>query len=63
MSYGLTGHNDRYGQVKNPHARDRIWTDEEVARWIEGAGVEDAHMTTAFLLLQFTAHGRPTFSG
>jgi len=24
MSYGLTGHNERYGQVKNPHARDRI---------------------------------------
>jgi indoleacetamide hydrolase len=24
MSYGLTGHNARYGQVKNPHARDRI---------------------------------------
>jgi mandelamide amidase len=23
MSYGLTGHNARYGQVKNPHARDR----------------------------------------
>jgi mandelamide amidase len=24
MSYGLTGHNERYGQVKNPHARDRV---------------------------------------
>jgi indoleacetamide hydrolase len=24
MSYGLTGHNARYGQVKNPHARDRL---------------------------------------
>jgi len=24
MSYGLTGHNARYGQVMNPHARDRI---------------------------------------
>lgn len=24
MSYGLTGHNARYGQVKNPHARDRM---------------------------------------
>jgi indoleacetamide hydrolase len=24
MSYGLTGHNERYGQVKNPHGRDRI---------------------------------------
>jgi mandelamide amidase len=24
MSYGLTGHNARFGQVKNPHARDRV---------------------------------------
>ena len=24
MSYGLTGHNARYGQVKNPKARDRV---------------------------------------
>ncbi len=24
MSYGLTGHNASYGQVKNPHARDRV---------------------------------------
>ncbi len=24
MSYGLTGHNARYGQVRNPHARDRV---------------------------------------
>jgi Asp-tRNA(Asn)/Glu-tRNA(Gln) amidotransferase A subunit family amidase len=24
MSYGLTGHNARYGQVKNPHVRDRV---------------------------------------
>ncbi len=24
MSYGLTGHNERYGQVKNPHALNRV---------------------------------------
>ncbi|SDD76753.1 mandelamide amidase [Bradyrhizobium brasilense] len=24
MSYGLTGHNEHFGQVKNPHARDRM---------------------------------------
>src|SRR6201999_2400794 len=24
MSYALTGHNARYGQVKNPNARDRV---------------------------------------
>jgi indoleacetamide hydrolase len=24
MSYGLTGHNASYGQVRNPHARDRV---------------------------------------
>jgi hypothetical protein len=35
--------------------RDRIWTDDEIARWIEAAGAEDPHMRTAFLLLQYTA--------
>ncbi len=46
-------------RLKTSRPRDRIWTDEEVARWIEVAGVEDPHMRTAFLLLQFTAQ-RPT---
>src|SRR6202035_2693275 len=42
-------------RLKTSRPRDRIWTDEEIARWIEAAGAEDPHMTTAFLLLQFTA--------
>jgi integrase len=46
-------------RLKTSRPRDRIWTDDEVARWIEIAGAEDSHMTTAFLLLQFTAQ-RPT---
>jgi hypothetical protein len=46
-------------RLKTSRPRDRIWTDEEVARWIEIAGAEDPHMTVAFLLLQFTAQ-RPT---
>jgi integrase len=35
--------------------RDRIWSDDEVARWMVAARSEDHHMTTAFLILQFTA--------
>jgi Phage integrase family len=46
-------------RLKMSRPRDRIWTDDEVARWLESAGVQDPHMTTAFLLLQFTAQ-RPT---
>ena len=42
-------------RLKTTRARDRIWADDEIARWIEAASVEDPHMTTAFLLLQFTA--------
>jgi integrase len=42
-------------RLKTSPPRDRIWTDEEVARWIDSARPEDPHMTTAFLLLQFTA--------
>jgi hypothetical protein len=42
-------------RLKTSRPRDRIWTDEEIARWIGAAGAEDPHMTTAFLLLQFTA--------
>jgi hypothetical protein len=46
-------------RLKTSRPRDRIWTDDEVARWIGGAVAEDPHMTAAFLLLQFTAQ-RPT---
>jgi hypothetical protein len=46
-------------RLKISRPRDRIWTDDEVVRWIDVAGAEDPHMTTAFLLMQFTAQ-RPT---
>lgn len=32
MSYGLTGDNDRYGQVKNPHGREHIPGGHRVAQ-------------------------------
>jgi hypothetical protein len=46
-------------RLKTIRPRDRIWADGEISRWIEAAKAEDPHMTTAFLLLQFTAQ-RPT---
>jgi integrase len=35
--------------------RDRVWSDDEIGRWLEAAKIEDPHMTTGFLMLQFTA--------
>jgi hypothetical protein len=35
--------------------RDRIWSDDEIERWLAVADTEDPHMTTVFLLLQYTA--------
>jgi len=46
-------------RLKTSRPATAIWTNDEVARWLDGAGVEEAHMTTAFLLLQFNAQ-RPT---
>ena len=46
-------------RLKTSRPRDRVWSDDELARWIAVAATEDTHMTTAFLLLQFTAQ-RPT---
>ncbi len=58
--YGIVTTDEAAGlRLKTSRPRDRIWTDGEVACWIEVAGVEDPHMTTAFLLMQFTAQ-RPT---
>jgi hypothetical protein len=58
--YGVVSTDEAAGlRLKTTRPRDRVWTDDEVARWIEAAGAEDSHMTTAFLLLQFTAQ-RPT---
>jgi integrase len=58
--YGVAATDETAGlRLKTNRPRDRIWTDHEVARWVEAAGAEDSHMTTAFLLLQFTAQ-RPS---
>lgn len=35
--------------------RDRVWSDDEIGRWLDAARNEDPHMTTGFLILQFTA--------
>jgi hypothetical protein len=54
--YGIIATDETIGlRLKTSAPRDRIWADEEIIRWIEAAASEDPHMTTAFLLLQFTA--------
>jgi len=58
--HGIVTTDDAAGlQLETTQPRDRVWSDGEIARWIEAAAGEDPHMTTAFLLLQFTAQ-RPT---
>lgn len=46
-------------RLKTNRSRDRVWSAEEVERWLAAAAQEDPHMTTAFLLLQYTAQ-RPS---
>jgi Phage integrase family len=46
-------------RLKTSKPRDRIWSDDEIARWLAAAAAEAPHMVTSFLLLQFTAQ-RPT---
>jgi integrase len=41
--------------LKTSPSRDRVWSADEIASWLDSAKSEDPHMTTAFLLLQFTA--------
>lgn len=45
-------------RLKTNKPRDRIWSDGEIAGWIDAAASE-SHMVTGFLLLQFTAQ-RPS---
>jgi integrase len=42
-------------RLKSSPPRDRVWTDAEIVSWLEAAAGEDGHMTTGFLLLQYTA--------
>jgi integrase len=54
--HGIVSNNEATAlRLEMSRPRDRIWTDDEVARWIETASIEDPHMRTAFLLLQYTA--------
>ena len=45
-------------RLRTSKPRDRIWSDDEIERWLTAATAAP-HMVTAFLLLQFTAQ-RPT---
>jgi integrase len=58
--YGIVTADEAAGlRLKTSRPRDRIWSDEEIARWLDAAASEDPHMATAFLLLQYTAQ-RPS---
>src|SRR5262249_7778037 len=58
--YGIVTTDEAAGlRLKTSRPRERIWTPDEITPWLDGAGPEDPPMTTAFLLLQFTAQ-RPT---
>jgi integrase len=58
--YGLVAVDETIGlRLKMLPPRERIWSEDEITRWLEAAADEDRHMTTAFLLLQFTAQ-RPS---
>jgi integrase len=54
--YGIVATDETVGlRLKMSKPRERVWSDDEIARWIYAAEPEDQHMTTAFLLLQYTA--------
>jgi hypothetical protein len=58
--HGIVNTDEAAGlRVRTTKPRDRIWSDDEVARWLNAAVGEDPHMTTAFLLLQYSAQ-RPS---
>lgn len=46
-------------RLKTTKPRDRVWSDDEIARWLAAAAAEDPHMATAFQILRYTAQ-RPT---
>jgi Phage integrase family len=46
-------------RLKTTKPRDRVWSEDEVARWLAAAAGEDAHMATAFQILRYTTQ-RPT---
>src|SRR5438270_10187645 len=46
-------------RLKTNRPRDRVWSEDEINRWLAAAVGEDQHMITALLLLQYTAQ-RPS---
>jgi integrase len=42
-------------RLRTRKPRDRVWSDNEIIRWLDAARIEDLHMTTGFLILQYTA--------
>ena len=57
--YGLVDTDAAAGlRLRTSKPRDRIWSEEEIDRWLTAAA-GTPHMVTAFLVLQFTAQ-RPT---
>ncbi len=46
-------------RLKGNPPRNRIWSEDEIARWLAAAQSEAPYLTTAFLLLQYTAQ-RPS---
>jgi hypothetical protein len=58
--YGLVDTDAAAGlRLRTSKPRDRIWSEEEIARWLAAAADEDPHMATAFQILRYTAQ-RPT---
>jgi hypothetical protein len=46
-------------RLKTTKPRDRVWSENEINRWLDAAAREDPHMITAFQILRYTAQ-RPT---
>src|SRR5437763_5132403 len=58
--HGIVATDETAGlRLKTNRPRDRVWSEDEISRWLHAAAGEDPHMITAFLLLQYTAQ-RPS---
>jgi integrase len=57
---GLVATDETVGlRLRTSKPRDRVWSSDEIDRWLDAARVEDPHMMTSFLVLLFTAQ-RPS---
>ena len=58
--HGIVATDETAGlRLKTNRPRDRVWSEDEINRWLAAAAGEDQHMITALLLLQYTAQ-RPS---